>query len=238
MMSISPLKSASSAAKYYLGEENPKDLPDMSLEKDGDNYYLKEQSQDNNTFWYGKLAQEAGLLGKPVEEKTLESVLSGTLNGETIKGKSKHHKSGFDLTFSAPKNASILALVGGDTRLIEAHNNAVKFALSELEKDVAQFTKINDEGTREYHNTDAMIFAVVRHKTSRNNDPQIHSHALAANMTRDQEGELRALASCLKQKGGVINGSGERIYNFQKYYGALYQSQFAKESQKNLHNTR
>ncbi|TCT45325.1 hypothetical protein EDB42_1421, partial [Vibrio crassostreae] len=34
MLSISPLKSASGAAKYYLSEENPKDLPDVSLEKD------------------------------------------------------------------------------------------------------------------------------------------------------------------------------------------------------------
>ncbi|MFA0125826.1 MobF family relaxase, partial [Vibrio sp. 10N.261.48.A2] len=59
----------------------------------------------------------------------------------------------------------------------------------------------------------------------------VHSHALAANMTRNQEGELRTLASSLKQKGGVINGSGERIYNFQKYYTALYQSHLAKESQ-------
>ncbi|KOO12537.1 hypothetical protein AKJ18_22780, partial [Vibrio xuii] len=141
------------------------------------------------------------------------------------------HKSGFDLTFSAPKNASILALVGGDSRLIEAHNNAVKFALSELEKDVAQATHTNEAGEREFHNTQSMIFAVVRHKTSRNNDPQVHSHALAANMTRDQEGNLRTLASNLKQKGGVINGSGERIYNFQKYYTALYQSQFARESE-------
>ncbi|MEZ9531721.1 relaxase domain-containing protein, partial [Vibrio sp. 10N.286.51.F4] len=81
------------------------------------------------------------------------------------------------------------------------------------------------EGAREFHNTYSMIFAVVRHKTSRENDPQVHSHALAANMTRDQEGKLRTLASSLKQKGGVINGTGERIYNFQKYYGILYQSQ-------------
>ncbi|MFA0212413.1 MobF family relaxase, partial [Vibrio artabrorum] len=68
---------------------------------------------------------------------------------------------------------------------------------------------------------------MVQHKTSRNNDMQIHSHALTANMTRDQDNTLRALGTCLKQKGGVINGTGERIYNFQKYYGALYQSQFA-----------
>ena len=65
MLSISPLKSASGAAKYYLTEETPKDLPDVSLEKDaGDNYYLKEQGQGENTFWHGKLAIEAGLAGK------------------------------------------------------------------------------------------------------------------------------------------------------------------------------
>ncbi|MEZ8419945.1 conjugative transfer relaxase/helicase TraI [Vibrio splendidus] len=239
MLSISPLKSASGAAKYYLTEENPKDLPDVSLEKDvGDNYYLKEKGQGENTFWHGKLAIEAGLAGKPVEQATLESVLSGNLGGETIKGKRNDHKSGFDLTFSAPKTVSVLALVSGDHRLIEAHNNAVKFALTELEKDVAQFTTINKEGAREFHNTDSMIFAVVRHKTSRENDPQVHSHALAANMTRDQEGKLRTLASSLKQKGGVINGTGERIYNFQKYYGILYQSQLAKEAETLGYSTR
>ncbi|MDP2592900.1 MobF family relaxase, partial [Vibrio splendidus] len=239
MLSISPLKSASGAAKYYLSEENPKDLPDVSLEKNaGDNYYLKEKDQEENTFWHGKLAIEVGLAGKPVEQATLESVLSGSLGGETIKGKRDDHKSGFDLTFSAPKTVSVLALVSGDNRLIEAHNNAVKFALTELERDVAQFTTINKEGAREFHNTDSMIFAVVRHKTSRENDMQVHSHALAANMTRDQEGKLRTLASSLKQKGGVINGTGERIYNFQKYYGILYQSQLAKDAQALGYSTR
>ncbi|ENM5770904.1 conjugative transfer relaxase/helicase TraI [Vibrio mimicus] len=232
MLSISPLKSASDAAKYYLSEETPKDLPDVCLEKDaGDNYYLKEKDQGENTFWYGQLAEEAGLLGKPVDQATLESVLSGHLGDETIKGKREKHKSGFDLTFSAPKSVSVLALVGGDTRLIEAHNNAVKFALTELERDVAQVKVTREKGVQKYENTDSMIFAVVRHKTSRENDMQVHSHALAANMTRDQEGDLRALATCLKQKGGVINGTGERIYHFQKYYGILYQSQLAKQVQ-------
>ncbi|MFM2661516.1 conjugative transfer relaxase/helicase TraI [Vibrio chagasii] len=230
MMSISPLKSASGAAKYYLNEENTPNTLDTSLEKDSnDNYYLKESSTDDNSFWHGQLAEEAGLIGKPVDQKTLESVLSGHLGNETIKGKRGDHKCGFDLTFSAPKRLSTLALVGGDTRLIDAHNYAVKFALSQLETDAAQAVSINKEGGREFNNTENMAFAVVRHKTSRENDPQLHSHALTANMTRDKEGQLRTLASSLKQKGGVINGTGERIYNFQKYYGILYQSQLAKE---------
>ncbi|GBL02324.1 conjugative transfer relaxase/helicase TraI [Vibrio harveyi] len=99
-------------------------------------------------------------------------------------------------------------------------------------------TSIINEVERELQNSDSMIFAVVRHKTSRENDMQVHSHALAANMTRDQEGQLRTLASSIKQKGGVINGTGERIYNFQKYYGILYQSQLAKEAQELGYTTR
>ncbi|MGX9523109.1 conjugative transfer relaxase/helicase TraI [Vibrio mediterranei] len=232
MLSISPLKSAAGAAEYYLKEEKDLNQSNLSLEQDNnDNYYLKEKSAEPNSFWHGKLAKEAGLLGKPVEQAALESVLSGNLGDETIKGKRGNHKSGFDLTFSAPKSVSILALIGGDTRLIEAHNNAVKFALTELEKDVAQVKVTHEKGVQEYEDTDSMIFAVVRHKTSRENDMQIHSHALTANMTRDQEGDLRALSTSLKQKGGVINGTGERIYNFQKYYSSLYQSQLARGAQ-------
>ncbi|CAH1536754.1 hypothetical protein THF1D04_400002 [Vibrio owensii] len=59
----------------------------------------------------------------------------------------------------------------------------------------------------------------------------MHSHVLTANMTRDKKGQLHTLASTIKQQGGVINGSGERIYNFQKYYGMLYQSHLAKDAQ-------
>ncbi|MEZ9438907.1 conjugative transfer relaxase/helicase TraI, partial [Vibrio atlanticus] len=228
MLSISPLKSASGAAKYYLSEENPKDLPDVSLEKNaGDNYYLKEKDQGENTFWHGKLAIEAGLAGKPVEQATLESVLSGNLGDETIKGKRDNHKCGLDLTLSVSKGFSIAALGGGDMRLLGILKDAVKFVADEIEKDTAQVTSTNKEGEREYINTGNMIFAAIGHKTSRENDMQLHYHLLAPNMTRDQDGQLRSLASTIKQKGGVINGTGERIYNFQKYYTALFHSKIA-----------
>ncbi|EJX5614682.1 conjugative transfer relaxase/helicase TraI [Vibrio parahaemolyticus] len=231
MMSITPIKSASGAAKYYLDEEKRSELPDLELDKSGENYYLREKSQDENTFWFGQLAIETGLDGKPIDKETLENALSGNLRNEEVHGKREKHKSGFDLTFSAPKSVSFLALVGGDTRLIEAHTNAIKFTLSELEKDAAQAKVTHEKGIQSFENTESMLFGVVRHKTSRENDPQLHSHVLTPNMTRDNEGNLRALASCLKQKGGVINGTSERIYNFQKYYTALYQSQLAKTAE-------
>ncbi|MFA0662024.1 conjugative transfer relaxase/helicase TraI, partial [Vibrio splendidus] len=188
---------------------------------------LKEKDQGENTFWHGKLAIEAGLAGKPVEQATLESVLSGNLGDETIKGKRDNHKCGLDLTLSVSKGFSIAALGGGDMRLLGILKDAVKFVADEIEKDTAQVTSTNKEGEREYINTGNMIFAAIGHKTSRENDMQLHYHLLAPNMTRDQDGQLRSLASTIKQKGGVINGTGERIYNFQKYYTALFHSKIA-----------
>ena len=40
---------------------------------------FRTKSIHNECFWHGKLAIEAGLAGKPVEQATLESVLSGNL---------------------------------------------------------------------------------------------------------------------------------------------------------------
>ncbi|MGL5467082.1 MAG: MobF family relaxase, partial [Shewanella sp.] len=246
MLSISPIaSSAGGAASYYLSEEKNLNLPDVSLEKDPSsnegeaNYYLKEQSAEPNTQWFGKLAELEGMLGKPVEEFQLKDVLAGSLNDQTLKTQNSNARNGFDFTFSAPKSVSLLALVAGDKRLMTAHDDAVKFALSHIEQDAAQ-ARQTDPGTKEtsFENTGNLLFAMVRHKTSREEDPQLHTHSLTANMTKDSEGTLRALASSFKQKGGIINGTGERVYNHQKYYTSLYQSALARSVEQMGYQTR
>ncbi|ADT96679.1 conjugative transfer relaxase/helicase TraI [Shewanella baltica] len=246
MLSISPIaSSAGGAASYYLSEEKNLNLPDVSLEKAADakegetNYYLKEQSAEPNTQWFGKLAEQEGMLGKPVEEHQLKEVLAGSLNDQTLKTQNSNARNGFDFTFSAPKSVSLLALVGGDKRLMTAHDDAVKFALSHIEKDAAQARQTNpDTKATSFENTGNLLFAMVRHKTSREEDPQLHTHSLTANMTKDSEGTLRALASSFKQKGGIINGTGERVYNHQKYYTSLYQSALARSVEQAGYQTR
>ena len=44
------------------------------------------------------------------------------------------HRAGWDATFSAPKSVSLIALVGGDERVREAHRESVSIALDELER--------------------------------------------------------------------------------------------------------
>ncbi len=200
----------------------------LQSSKASSNYYLRPVETKENTEWFGKLSEQAGLKGSPVTHSELKEVLSGNLKGEEVHYKRSNHKSGLDLTFSAPKSISLLALVGGDTRLIDAHNAAVKATLTQIEKDIAQVKGKDEEGKTTYTNTEQMLFALVQHKTNREDEAHLHTHALAANLTRDTKGQLRSLATCLKQNGTVTNGAFERLYNNQKYYTSYYQSTLAK----------
>ena len=98
----------------------------------------------------------------------------------------------YDFTFSAPKSVSILAEIVGDRRLIEAHCKAVELALSETES-YAQ-ARIRRAMANSDRFTRNLVVAVYQHDTSRQLDPQLHTHAVAANLTYDQdEGRWKAL---------------------------------------------
>ena len=237
MLSISPIRGgASGASHYYLAEEKALHLPDTHIVQNEQtkNYYLKEIAAVNQTAWHGKIAEKEGILGQSISDTKLESVLMGKLDNQQVKGAdTENRRNGHDLTFSLPKAASILALVYGDDRILDIHNAAVKNVLNEIEKDTAQYRTV-DPKTREttYHNSGNLLFGIVPHKTSRADEPQVHSHVLTANMTYDQDGELKNLASCKKQNEFEHHGTMERIYKNQKYYTSIYHSDIAKGFEK------
>ncbi|EEZ39063.1 conjugative transfer relaxase/helicase TraI [Photobacterium damselae] len=247
MLSLSSLRGgASGASKYYLEEEKQLHLnqPQFTLKTDTQptkdsplpptdnptaNYYLAEQSGTKKTTqWYGKIAEKEGILGHEIEHQKLEAVLNGQLNNDqTPRAHSDTRRTGYDLVFSAPKGASILALVYGDTRIIDAHNAAVKTALDLLEQDTAQ-AKVTENKEGRFENTQNLLFGLVQHKTNRNNEPQLHTHALQANMTYDNQGNLKNLASSFVQNGFETQGTYERILENAKYYGMAYHSELGR----------
>ncbi len=106
-----------------------------------------------------------------------------------------------------------MAIVGGDSRLIEAHERAVAEALRELEKHAA--TRVRMEGANTDRITGNLAIAVYHHDTSRELDPQLHAHAVAANLTYDgPEGRWKALQA-----------SG--IYERRAYLTEVYRSSLA-----------
>jgi conjugative relaxase-like TrwC/TraI family protein len=103
-----------------------------------------------------------------------------------------HGRHLYDFTFSAPKSVSVMAVLGEDDRLVDAHARAVDEALRELEACAAG--RVRRSGANEDRVTGNLAIAVYDHDTSRELDPQLHTHAVAANLTYDgQEGRWKAL---------------------------------------------
>ena len=175
--------------------------------------------------WHGQGAELLGLRGEVTREQ-FEAVREG-LHPETGEFLRPRHsadriaengseqskgRSLYDLTFSAPKSVSIQALVGGDERLIAAHDRAVREAVAEAENYAAARVRLN--GANEDRATANWIVAAYRHDTSRELDPQLHTHAVTANLTYDGvEGRWKAL-----QASGLYE---RRAYLTEVYRNAL-----------------
>ena len=206
MLSIGALTSAAQGASYY--------------ERDG--YYAKDDPEHRAaSAWAGKGAEELGLKG-PVDPDTFRAILEGrvpdgsdTRLGRRGKDGEVLHRPGRDLTFSAPKSVSIAALVGGDDRIIEAHDRAVVATLAWIEKNAAE-TRMRDPETGNMGRVGGqkIVAATFRHDTSRNLDPQLHSHAVLANMVQGEDGKWRSMAN-------------EGLYARQKLIGMLYRNELA-----------
>ena len=206
MLSIGALGSAAQGARYY----------------ENDGYYAKDDPEHRQaSAWFGKGSQELGLEG-PVDPDTFRAVLEGKVpdgTGTELGRRGKDgkilHRPGRDLTFSAPKSVSLAALVGGDARIVDAHDRAVKAVLGWVEKNAAE-TRMKDPVTGQMIRAgDQKIVATTfRHDTSRNLDPQLHTHAVLANMVQGEDGKWRTMAN-------------EGLYERQKLIGMLYRNELA-----------
>ena len=117
-----------------------------------------------------------------------------------------------DLTFSAPKSVSVLAVVAPDeitAELIFAHEQALRAALVYLEESAVQVRRGHNGGQVQVG--EGLIAAAYRHRMSRALDPQLHTHVVAANMTRGPDGRYTAL-------------HGTPLYRAAKTAGYLYQA--------------
>ncbi len=101
---------------------------------------------------------------------------------------------GFDLTFSAPKSVSLLWGLGGPVAAVEvraAHREAVQAALGYLQRE-ACWTR-RGAGGAEFLKGNGYLAAAYRHRSSRNGDPQLHTHVLIANATKGPDGRWTRL---------------------------------------------
>ena len=92
----------------------------------------------------------------------------------------------FDLTFSAPKSVWLLwALGSGPVAEVvaAAHREAVEVALGFFEERAA-LARVQSQGVRRRVGTGGWVVAGFVHRTSREGDPQLHSHCLVSNLVQ------------------------------------------------------
>ncbi|HEX8556402.1 MAG TPA: MobF family relaxase [Sphingomonas sp.] len=193
MISLAPLSSASDAASYYAK----------------DNYYTADQGESSSS-WAGQGAEELGLSG-PVDTKAFEAVLKGELpNGTVLDGKRGDHRPGWDVTMSASKSVSLLALIGGDQRLVAAVREAAVATVNWVEKSLAE-SRVSVDGQQRPERTGNLVIATFLHDVNRAEEPQLHVHNPIVNATRTSDGKWHAL-------------HGDELYRRQHVMDAVFQA--------------
>jgi conjugative relaxase-like TrwC/TraI family protein len=204
MLSISPAMTAGHAGGYFAKED----------------YYLRDAELGQNSGWCGEGARELGLEG-PVREEDFRALCRGEdpaggriivhkLTRDKVSGDPvEEHRAGNDCTFSAPKSVSIAYAAGVDA-VKEAHDAAVLSVAGHLERHHCLYR------TPRGLQPGGLVAARFDHATSRNIDPQLHSHLFILNVVRTPDGKWRA-------------NDPKGIYQHLKTLGFLYRVELARE---------
>ncbi|MHB8413615.1 MAG: MobF family relaxase [Candidatus Acidiferrales bacterium] len=218
MLTISNPLSASQAQAYHAEE----------FSNARENYYT--QSDQIRGEWHGELAAEWDLKGEvsaehfrwlsegqhPItgEQLVQHRAAREYVNERGEKVKAMEHRAGWDATFSAPKSVSLTALVGGDERVRQAHQESVAVALDELEN----YVQARISGKLPAETTGKWVAAKFEHDSARPVDgyaaPQLHTHVVFFNLTETEDGQTYALQP-------------RELYKTQQYATAVYRSELA-----------
>src|SRR3954470_4549651 len=207
--SISARGNAASASRYYTHLQR-------------DDYYSRDGEPPGR--WAGRGAERLSLHG-PVTHTEFDAALRG-IDPKTCErlaqlgGRGREHAAGWDMTFSAPKSVSVLwALSEAPERqmIAQAHRSAVLAATAHLEPPAGWAARGRAGATREQ--TAGLLMAQFDHHTSRESDPQLHTHAFIFNLAPRRDGSWGAILS-------------REFYKAQKQAGAVYRQALASELEK------
>ena len=201
--SLDKISDAAAAGSYY----------------EADDYW----SRGGTGQWRGEAAPALGLHGD-VDSGEFVTRLKGELpDGRllgTIRGGVREHVPGYDLTLSAPKSVSTMALLAGDRRILDAHARAVDVTMGWVEHHTG-VTRIRSGEHIDRVRTGRLAIAQFLHVTARETEtglpaPHLHTHNVILNMTQDDAGTWRSL-------------DARDLYALQKDAGAIYHMEIAAE---------
>ncbi|AOU98313.1 hypothetical protein BI364_10380 [Acidihalobacter yilgarnensis] len=203
MLSISARGSAAEAVSYYLHLKDERGRQDE--------YYSSEGAGQ----WFGAGAEALGIAGEITPEAFALAAAGRSPDGENlVQGAGDKHRAGWDLTLSAPKSVSVLWGIADASRQTEiqaAHGQAVERALQHIEQEFTLARRGKGGVEREQAK---LLWSVFQHGTSREQDPQLHSHAFLHNLAQRADGTW----------GGI---DPRELYQWKLALGATYRAGLA-----------
>ena len=187
-----------------------------------EDYYV--QGGEPPGYWLGRSAAALGLGGAVAKEPLRNLLLGYSPDGERALVQSagkENRQQGWDLTFSPPKSVSVLWSQGGPEvrQAIQAsHRRAVEEALGYLE-DRASFTRRGRGGQK--RESVGLAMAAFDHHTSREKDPQLHTHVLITNVGVRPDGTTGTIQS-------------KPYYQHKMTAGALYRAELSAQLERTL----
>ena len=194
---------------------------DGHLDNDAAGYYARAGDEHRKgSHWRGSGAAALKLQGH-IASGAFRRILQGYVPGTDIRlGRMRdgahEHRPGVDITLSAPKSVSLEALLPGpgNARAMRAHDAAVRATLEFIEARLLKTRRWDPERGRSVQvNAPSLVAATFRHVTSRNNDPQLHTHCVVANMTQS-DGRWRSVEIGL-------------LHRHERLIGAYYRNELA-----------
>ena len=180
-------------------------------------YLTPDGTGERPGVWTGRGAAALALAGE-VTTDDLEALLkgldphTGARLGSPFQDRVTKHGTliqavaGFDGTFSAPKSVSVLWALTGDDGWRDAHDLAVKAVIEHVERYGAT-TRVRVNGPRSYPDAIGLTMAVFPQSTSREDDPQLHTHWITSSKVQLPDGRWYALdASYLKDNQRALGG--------------------------------
>jgi conjugative relaxase-like TrwC/TraI family protein len=165
----------------------------------------------------------AQLRSHPPRKRTTVERIDPSTGESYLEEKTLSPVAGYDFVFSPPKSVSLLHALGDEKvrhAVNQAHLAAWQAALAYLEER-ACVTRRGKNGVIRERGA-GFVAAAYQHRTSRAQDPHLHTHVIVANMKRSPDGEWRAL------DGRPI------LEHYRLAAGYLYQSQLRFELSRSL----
>jgi len=209
MLSISSRSASASGIRAYLEGERD------GANRGAEDYYA--ESGRTSGRWVGTGARALGLQGE-IHELAFDHLAAGRhpkIDKDLVQRAGDEHRPGWDLTFSAPKSVSIvwgIAQIQQRAAIEHAHTSAVERTLTFAEEQGLFITRRGKDGVA--RERARPIVATYLHGTSREADPQLHTHAFVMNVGERADGSYGTLET-------------KPLYQWKMALGAAYRAELA-----------